>query len=416
MSNVWLVIKHEIATTLQKRSFWLTTFLLPAFILALSLGSQSLAQSSMATGGSNPLLGGMMAAGKPIGYVDLAGIIEQIPAPPPSDNPWQTAGPLQAYPTEAAAQAALAQGAIAKYYLVPARFIQSGDLIVVDPNFSLFNSLENNAYFEYVLRLNLVKDADLASLLDDPTPDVTFQALAPQEAQRDDNDDFSGLGVPFAVLMIFYLVITMTGGFMLQSVSKEKENRTIEILLLSLRPRDLMLGKILGLAVVALLQVAIWGGALLIFGGLSLAGLSSLGLPDGFFFWAILYFILGYLLYASLLGAVGALAPSTREGTQFTFLVLSPLFIPLMLNSVLIQTPDGALTTFLSLFPLTSPVTMITRLASGPVPFGQLALGLVLLAVTTYGIIVYAARFFRADTLLSFNTLNFKRLLQELRR
>jgi ABC-2 type transport system permease protein len=416
MSNVWLIIKHEIATTLQKRSFWLTTFLLPAFILVLSLGSQSLAQSSMATGGSNPLLGGIMSAGKPIGYVDQAGIIEQIPEPPQTENPLQTAGQLQAYPTEAAAQAALAQGTIAKYYLVPADFIRSGDLIVVDSNFSVFNSLENNDYFEYVLRLNLVKDANLASMLDDPTPDVTYQALAPQEMQRADDDDFSGLGVPFAVLMIFYLVITMTGGFMLQSVSKEKENRTIEILLLSLRPRDMMLGKILGLGVVALLQMAIWGGAMLVFGGLSLEGLSGLGLPDGFFLWAILYFILGYLLYASLLGAVGALAPSTREGTQFTFLVLSPLFIPLMLNSVLIQTPDGALTTFLSLFPLTSPVTMITRLASGPVPFGQLALGLVLLAVTTYGIIIYAARFFRADTLLSFSALNFKRLLQEIRR
>jgi len=218
------------------------------------------------------------------------------------------------------------------------------------------------------------------------------------------------------VLMIFYLVITMTGGFMLQSVSKEKENRTIEVLLLSVRPRDLMLGKILGLGVVALLQMAVWGGAMLLFGGVSLNGLSSLGLPEGFFVWALLYFVLGYLLYASLLGALGALAPSTREGTQFTFLVMSPLFIPLMLNSALIEAPNSGLTVFLSLFPLTSPVTMITRLASGPVPIEQLVLGLAILAITTYGIIVYSARFFRADTLLSFNTLNFKRLLQEIRR
>ena len=62
MSNVFLIIKHEISTMLRKRSFWLTTFLLPAFILALSLGSQALARSSMATGGSNPLLGGFLAA------------------------------------------------------------------------------------------------------------------------------------------------------------------------------------------------------------------------------------------------------------------------------------------------------------------------------------------------------------------
>jgi ABC-2 type transport system permease protein len=414
MSNTLLVIKHEISTTLRKRSFWLTTFLLPAFILAMSIGSQALARSSMATGGENPLLGGFMSAGKPIGYVDLAGVIEQIPEPPESDNPLQITGPLQEYPTEAVAQAALDSKEISKYYLVPANFIQSGDLIVVDSNFSVFNSLENNDYFEYVLRLNLVKDANLAEMLDDPTAKVKTQALAPQGAK--DDDGFSSFGVPFAVLMIFYLVITMTGGFMLQSVSKEKENRTIEVLLLSLRPRDLMLGKILGLGVIALLQIVVWGGGLFIMNGGSFSAFSTLGLPEGFFIWALLYFVLGYLLYASLLGALGALAPSTREGTQFTFLILMPLFIPLMLNSVLIQTPNGGLSTFLSLFPLTSPVTMITRLAAGNVPIEQLLLGLVILAITTYGIIVYASRFFRADTLLSFNALNFKRLLQEMRR
>jgi ABC-2 type transport system permease protein len=341
-------------------------------------------------------------------------VIEQIPEPPQSGSPLQTTGPLQEYATEAAAQAALDSKEVSKYYLVPADFLQSGDLIVVDSNFSVFNSLENNNYFEYVLRLNLVKDANLAEVLYDPTAEVKARAVAPQGAKND--DDFSSFGVPFAVLMIFYLVITMTGGFMLQSVSKEKENRTIEVLLLSLRPRELMLGKILGLGVVALLQIAVWGGVMLMFGGISLNGLSGLGLPEGFFFWAILYFVLGYLLYASLLGAVGALAPSTREGTQFTFLVMFPLLIPLMLNSVLIQTPNGGLTVFLSLFPLTSPVTMIARLASGPVPIEQLVLGVVILAITTYGIIVYASRFFRADTLLSFSALNFKRLMQEIRR
>jgi ABC-2 type transport system permease protein len=413
MRHVSLIIKHEISTTMRKRSFWLTTILLPAIILALSLGSQVLARSSVATGGSNPLLDSFTSTGKPIGFVDAAGVIEQVPDPPQDSRPWQS-GRLQEYPDQAAAQAALDRKEISKYYLVPGDFIQSGDLIVVDSNFSVFSSLANNDYFESVLRLNLVKDANLADLLNDPIAGVKPVALAPQGAQED--DDFGSFGVPFVVLMIFYLVITMTSGFMLQSVSKEKENRTIEVLLLSVRPRDLMLGKILGLGVVALLQVAIWGAGLLMFGGVSLSGVSGLGLPQGFFVWALLYFVLGYLLYASLLGALGALAPSTREGTQFTFLLLLPLLIPLMLNGVLIEAPNGALATFLSLFPLTSPVAMIARLAAGNVPIAQLLLGLVILAVTAYGIIVYAARFFRADTLLSFNALNFKRLLHEMRR
>jgi ABC-2 type transport system permease protein len=413
MRNVFLIIQHEISTTLRKRSFWLMTFLLPAVILALSLGSQALARSSMATGGSNPLLGSFMSAGKPIGYVDAAGLIDQVPEPPENTTPQQV-GPLQEFPTEAAAQAALENKAISKYYLVPADFIRTGDLMVVDSNFSVFNSLDNNDYFAYVLRLNLVKDANLAELLDDPTAAVKTQALAPQGVRNDDG--FGSFGVPFAVLMLFYLVITMTGGFMLQSVSKEKENRTIEVLLLSVRPRDLMLGKILGLGVVALLQIGVWGGGLLIMDGGAFSALGALSLPDGFFIWALLYFVLGYLLYASLLGALGALAPSTREGAQFTFLVLLPLFIPLMLNAVLIESPNSGLTTFLSLFPLTAPVTMITRLAAGSVPIEQLLLGVVILAITTYGIIAYSARFFRADTLLSFSALNFKRLMQEIRR
>jgi ABC-2 type transport system permease protein len=414
MSNVFIIIRHEISTMLRKRSFWLTTFLLPAFILAASLGSQALARSSMATNGSNPLFSGILAAAKPIGYVDQAGLIKQIPDQLPADLKLKP-NQLQAYPDQAAAQAALAAKEINKYYVLPADFIKTGDLLVVDSNFSVFNSLENNNYFEYLIRLNLTGDANLAVLLADPTAQIKTQAVAPRSETRDEG--FGSFGVPFAVLMIFYLVITMTGSFMLQSVTKEKENRTIEVLLVSLRPRDLMLGKILGLGVIAMLQMAVWAtGGLIVSGGSALSGLNASGLSASFFVWAFLYFILGYLLYASMLGALGALAPSTREGTQFTFIILLPLFVPLMMSSALIEAPNSGITTFLSLFPLTSPVTMITRLAAGPVPVAQLVLGLIILAITTYGIIVFSARFFRADTLLSFSALNFKRIVQEIRR
>ncbi len=414
MSNVFLILTHEISTMLRRRSFWLLTFLLPAVILGLSMLSQSVARSSIAADGSNPLFSSLLSAPKPIGYVDQAGLIKQVPDQLPDAVNFKQLE-LRAFPDQAAAQAALADKEINKYYVIPADFVQTGNLLLIDKNFSVFNSVANNDYFEYVLRLNLTGDQDLAVMLADPTAQARTEAVAPPSQQRDDS--FRSFGVPFAVLMIFYLVITMTSSFMLQSVTKEKENRTIEVLLVSLRPRDLMLGKILGLGVIALLQMAVWaGGGILLSGGSALSSLSAGGLSASFFGWALLYFIGGYLIYASLLGALGALAPSTREGTQFTFFILLPLFIPLFLNSVLIESPNGALTTFLSLFPLTSPVTMITRLAAGPVPIEQLVLGLVILAATTYGIIVYASRFFRADTLLSFNALNFKRLLQEIRR
>jgi ABC-2 type transport system permease protein len=189
--------------------------------------------------------------------------------------------------------------------------------------------------------------------------------------------------------------------------------------LVSLRPRDLMLGKILGLSVVALAQMAIWfGGALLILDQsqqlLQIA--SAFSLPPGFAMWGLLYFAFGYLLYASLMGAVGALAPSAREGGSITFMVLLPLMIPLWLNSTFIQSPNGTLATFLSMFPLTSPTSMMTRLSSGSVPAWQPLLGLAFLVITTYLVVLLAARFFRADNLLSESALGWKRLVAEFRR
>lgn len=411
MRNVWIIIRHEIKTTLAKRSFWLTTFLLPLAIFVMSFGSQALSQSAMAQDGSNPLFGGTGSANLPVGYVDLAGLIKTMPDDVPAGVSWKSVR-LRAYADEAAAQTALANGKITKYYLVPADYIQAGELIVVDRNFSVFNSLDNNEFFEYILQLNLTGDAQVARALIDPTEQTGQYALAPQAAAP--KDDAAAFGVPYAALFIFFFVITMTGGFMLQSVSKEKENRTIEVLLLSVQPRDVMLGKIVGLGMVALLQVAIWvGGGLLLLGRTQTSGMT---LPDGFLVWALLYFVLGYLLYASVLGALGALAPSAREGTQFTFLVLLPLMIPLWMSNVLIQSPNETASIVFSLFPLTSPTSMITRLAAGPVPIEQLLLGLALLAVTTYGLIALSARFFRADTLLAMSSLNIKRIVQELRR
>jgi ABC-2 type transport system permease protein len=168
---------------------------------------------------------------------------------------------------------------------------------------------------------------------------------------------------------------------------------------------------------VALLQMVVWfGGGFLVYGG----GASLLGralgtsLPSGFLVWTVLYFLLGYLVYASALGALGALAPNVREGSQYTFVALLPLLVPLWLNSVFIQSPDGLPATVLSLFPLTAPTAMITRLSAGYVPLWQLLVGLVLLALTAYAFVRLAARFFRADTLLSDRSLSWGRIKQEL--
>lgn len=409
MRNVLLVIKHEIITTLGKRSFWVMTILFPALVIALSIGSQVLAEKSFEQDEEDLLTGGDDAGVQVIGYVDEAGLITQLPQGVPPEM-------LRAFPDKDAAQAALEAGELRQYYHIPADFIETGELVLVDREFTPLGSFTGGRLFEYVINWNLVGDERLAGVLLSPKPPVENKPLAPQGGT--DTSGPLGYWVPFATMFIFFFVITMSSGFMLQSVAKEKENRTVEVLLLSLRPRELMLGKVVGLGVVALLQMGLWGGAGLL--GLNqrtqlMETAAAFTLPPGFLVWAVLYSLLGYVLYASALGAIGALAPTAREGTQFTFIALLPLLIPVWLNNVFTQSPNGGLATFLSLFPLTAPTSMVTRLVAGGVPAWQPAVGLLGLAATTYLFVLLSARFFRADTLLSSASLHWRRIVQEFR-
>jgi ABC-2 type transport system permease protein len=147
-----------------------------------------------------------------------------------------------------------------------------------------------------------------------------------------------------------------------------------------------------------------------------LASFGAFSLPPGFIIWAILFFALGYILYASLMGAIGALSPNAREAGQYTFIVMLPLLLPLWLNFAFINDSNGRLATAMSLFPLTAPTSMMTRIAAGYVPIWQIILSLVGLALTTYVLVLFSARFFRADTLLSTSSFHWKRLFTEFRR
>ncbi|MBN1641502.1 MAG: ABC transporter permease [Anaerolineae bacterium] len=406
MRNVRLVIKHEIVSTLSKPSFWIMTFLFPVLIVGLNIGVQITSERAFEREADLA----RSDTSQVIGYVDPGGIIARIPDRVP-------AGMLRAFPTQAAAHDALTTGEIARYYLVPADWIESGDLTLVDSTYKPLGAVVGGEMFRYVLSYNLVGDDDVADRLLDPTPRVSAARLAPQEGGVGDGP--LSFWVSYATMFILFLSLTMSSGFVLQSVAKEKESRTAEVLLLSLRPRELMLGKLVGLGLIALAQLLVWAGGGILFldrGGAILQMVSTFALPRGFLAWVVLYFLFGYAAYASVLGAIGVLAPSAREGAQFTFVVMLPLMIPLFLNYAFAEDPHGTLATALSLLPPTAPLSMVTRLAVGGVPLWQPILSLAGLAGMAYLFVLLAARFFRAGNLLSSASLNWSRVLSELRR
>jgi ABC-2 type transport system permease protein len=198
----------------------------------------------------------------------------------------------------------------------------------------------------------------------------------------------------------------------MRSVAAEKENRTAEVLLLSLDPRDLMVGKLLGLSIVALLQLSVWLGAgiLIMDWGSEWLNVSAFSFSPTFFVWAFLFLVFGYLLYASVMAAGGAIAPNAREAGKVTFLLIVPLMPTLMFGSLFAEDPNGTFATALSLIPFSAPSAMVTRLAVADVPLWQPVVSLAGLAITAYVLVLLSARFFRADHLLSDAAFSWHRL------
>jgi ABC-2 type transport system permease protein len=172
------------------------------------------------------------------------------------------------------------------------------------------------------------------------------------------------------------------------------------------------MGKIIGLGLVGLLQVVIWfGSALFLFriSGKTFESVSQVQLPPSLFAWGVLFYLLGYLVYSSLMAGIGALVPKVREASQATFVLMLPMMAPLFLLSALIEAPNGPLSVALSLFPFTASTTMMMRLSAAHVPTWQVILSIFLLIATAVVTIRAVARMFRAQTLLSGQPFSLKR-------
>jgi ABC-2 type transport system permease protein len=399
-----LVAKYELVSTLRRRSFWFMALVFPAVIIIFATMSQVVAQRSTSNGG-----GSDDTPAPAFGYVDLGGLVTTLP--PEIDPTW-----MRSYPDRPAADAALAADEISHYYVIPAGAVESGDITRVEPELRPLSALGVEPIMRYAVAYNLLPDKRVALVYLDPTPDPATVSLGTADSGGDESSETMQQPnpvVPYAVVFVMFFVITTTGGFMLQSVSREKESRTAEILLLSMRPRRIMLGKLLGLTTVALVQMGFWAGAVVL--ALDQArDTFDLAIPKGLpatsYVAGFLFFLLGYIMYSSALGALGAVAPNSREGGQFTMVILLPLFAPLFLNSVVAMAPNGTVSVVMSLFPLTAPVGMPARLVMTTVPWWHITIGLVGVLLTTYALVALSARFFRADTLLSSSPLSLARI------
>lgn len=252
------------------------------------------------------------------------------------------------------------------------------------------------------------------------------------------------LGYLFGFLI--YLFIFMFGGMIMSGVIEEKTNRIVEVLISSVRPMQLLTGKIVGISLVGLTQLLIWGvltfilvfvGGLVFGNGLDAESLASAqqmaaGAPiemdamgkvmdmihsvnlSRLFMIFIAYFIGGYLLYAAMFAAVGAAVENENDTNQFMLPITVPLILSIVVSVNILNDPNGPVAFWFSMIPFTSPIAMMIRVPFG-VPGWELALSLGLLVLGCIGTTYLAAKIYRVGILMYGKKTSYKELWKWLR-
>lgn len=424
MRNIFLVAFREFWQRLRTRGFVLTTIGLPIILLLVVGGSALLGNGEEAEIGEDSLADGELPTA--VGYVDQADLIERLPPSLPEEL-------FVPFPDVASANAALlgeeqevtdpsvessTQIDIDAYYVIPPDYRESGGVQYVSRE--LPSGQPETGLFDRLLLANLLPDVSESELtrLREPFQSAQLEIvqLGPQGEEATEGNMFT----PFLLVMVVMIPLFMSGGYLLYSLTQEKSNRVMEILLISLKPRDLLAGKLLGLGVLTFVQYVAWAtiglGALFITGQTLDSLLGTLNLSGIEVVLFILYGLGGYWLYAGIMAGIGALSPDLESSRTWTFVITLPMLIPLYLWVSITSAPQGPLAVTLSFIPFSSPLAMLMRMASTTVPEWQVITSLALLVLTAAGIVWLMARLFRVQTLLSgesFSVSRFWRVLKE---
>ena len=209
--------------------------------------------------------------------------------------------------------------------------------------------------------------------------------------------------------MLLYISLATYGIITMRSVLEEKTSRVIEILVSAVRPFQLLSGKVLGVAGVAFTQYLIWMTSAALLGTYGAvvanrvrptADFPHIHLSAGLLIYPIIYFVLGYLLYASLFATVGAVVSNEQDAQQLQMLVLMPLIFSFVMYIMAVREPNSRTVVLLSEIPFFSPLLMVCRMAAEPPPFWQIGLSIVLLGLTTAGVAYVSARIYRVGILM----------------
>jgi len=331
------------------------------------------------------------------------------------------------------------------FILIPKEFLSSGEIQVFTRGgggLGYINLIENNS--EDILikkKLNQIgANQDLINLIDKGVK-VQTKKVTEEGAKDDYSEIFAILG--YIMGFVIYGLMFTYGAFVMRGVIEEKANRIVEVLASSVKPFEIMFGKVVGIGAVGLTQVLFWLILIILLFTISGSIVSNFVSPNDIVNSAgmvqsnpmntnnnflnlltnfsispwiivafIFYFLAGYFIYSTLFAAVGSAVDQEQDAAQLQLPVTLPIIIPILFITNVMSDPNGTLSTILSLIPFFSPILMIARIAAAEVPLWQIGLSIVLLVITFFVCLWIAAKIYRIGILMYGKKPTFKDLIK----
>lgn len=380
MRNSWLVAKHEYRRTVVRRGFLIATLAVPlgmALLVAFGILVEGLGKSNL-----------------PIGYVDHAGILGAS-----QGGSEASSVQVRTYADEEAGISALEREEIQALFVLPSDYLQTLHTEIYyleDPP-----SEEAWGDFADVIRINLV------TTLPEEVQSRVLEGASITVHDTVSNREFGESSIiniilPFVATFFFFFATMFAAGYMLGVVANEKENRTMEVMVTSVTPGQLIGGKTAGLLAASLTQLSIYVVAAVV--GLTVAApyipeLQQATVPWDYLGVMALFFLPSYALVAAVMVAIGGAVGELQQGQQVAGILNLFFMLPIFLLPVIFQDPSHPLVIAFSIFPTTSFLTISLRWGLGTVPLWQIGVGWILLVTTAILTVWAAARVFRVGML-----------------
>jgi ABC-2 type transport system permease protein len=395
LNKFLFVALNEYKVNVKRKGFIFTTLVLPIFMVGAMLVPALVVVFSSHTGET---IGIVDETGRL--YVDIVKNYDDIQSAKYGGS--QAKGySLQKMENEGEARALLEEGRISGYLVIPITFLETSRAKYVSKSTNILILEDLNTSLRYTRIKSVLQESNIPpEKMKEITRGVDIDSYKITEQGETQESEFSFFKV---FLFSYFLIISifMSGGYLLQGVVEEKEGRIVEVLLSSISARELMMGKILGLGALGLTQMLLWGGGLftLSFYVQSETSIKIEFLPASIMPVVLIYFLLGYLLFASIYAAVGALSTTLRESQQISGAIASLAIIPVMFFFYVMDKPNSLLVNVLSHVPFFTPTLMMMRIATTEVPLTDLLTTTAVLAISTYLMTRVAAKIFRIGIL-----------------